>query len=367
MARPIDIEDDWNPVALDSLLSFDDNRPASPKPLLPFQEAEGLNLASVATSAFQLPPQEEGCFSSSSTLHGAAAAALPGAMALASFTSIPFPALAPGGGLSVLSRFSDTTSGSTAASTATRTSNSGMTNAGNRRPRAASAKASILSNGPLLHRSCQQFASDPFVVKTALNLDPSAARKRAQMSASQSKTAQAEIRTRFVPLPQGCIRRPFNKNKPITKEAYSYPINIALNNQASVEVVAMLASAAPEVLTEQDGFHQVCPLSLALTTMMGNAKESKSSKSSSNNFMAVIDVLLTANPRAVCLPDRRHNLPLHIAIQHGAPMEIVRQLYCLYPEAGRMQNFHGETPLLIAQRTSKCPEAVLDFLQARYQ
>lgn len=62
------------------------------------------------------------------------------------------------------------------------------------------------------------------------------------------------------------------------------------------------------------------------------------------------------------MPDRRQNLPLHVAVQYGAPLEVIRQLVCLYPEAIQRENFHGETPLRIAQRNNKCPENVLNFL-----
>lgn len=201
------------------------------------------------------------------------------------------------------------------------------------------------SPSTLLHRVCQQFSQDRFVVKTTLNLDPSAARRRASISATPEKKDLAETRDRFVAFPQR------SKRSAPRKEAFSYPINIALNHGASFDVLAMLVCVAPNVLAQEDGSNRLCSLSLALTKRPQDTR--------------VVELILTINPRAVAAPDRRHNLPLHVACQKGCPLSIVRQLYGLNRDALQAKNFHGETPLTIAQRNSKCPENVLNFLQSR--
>jgi hypothetical protein len=201
--------------------------------------------------------------------------------------------------------------------------------------------AAIGSNS-LLHRACQQFATDSFVIKTALALDASAIRRSAFITANCRKCS-GDANTRFVALPQ--------RRKQPRKEAFQLPINIALNNDANFEVLALLVCAAPDVLMMGDSSNGMCSLSLALTKRPRDTQ--------------VMNLLLTANPQASWVADRRQNLPLHVACQKGAPLEVVRQLFFLYPSALRKENFHGETPLMIAQRNSKCPEDVLNFLQCQ--
>ena len=200
------------------------------------------------------------------------------------------------------------------------------------------------SPSTLLHLACQQFSQDRFVVKTALDLDPSAARRRAFIDVTPQKQDHANIQNHYVALPQ----RP--KQAPPRRERFSYPVNIALDNNASFDVLVMLVCAAPSVLTEWDGSNRQCSVSLALTKRPQDTR--------------TLELILTLNPRAVAIPDRRQNLPLHVACQKACPLSVIRQLYGLNPDALQAENVHGETPLMIAQRNSKCPENVINFLQS---
>ena len=94
----------------------------------------------------------------------------------------------------------------------------------------------------------------------------------------------------------------------------------------------------------------MCSLSLALTKRPQDTR--------------AIELIVTLDPRAVVVPDRRKNLPLHVACQKACPLSVIRQLYELNPDAIQAENFHCETPLVIAQRNSRCPEEVLNFLQS---
>jgi hypothetical protein len=77
----------------------------------------------------------------------------------------------------------------------------------------------------------------------------------------------------------------------------------------------------------------------------------------------VIAVLLRTNVECLQVSDRRGNYPLHVAANHGIALSVVRKLYRLYPKALQMRNFHSETPLDIAQRSTRCSEEVINFLQ----
>ena len=80
--------------------------------------------------------------------------------------------------------------------------------------------------------------------------------------------------------------------------------------------------------------------------------------------MAVLTLLVEANPKCVTVSDRRGNYPLHVAVSQGFSIDVVKKLYSMYPKALQMKNFHSETPLDIAQRSTRCPEEVMNFLQS---
>jgi len=132
-------------------------------------------------------------------------------------------------------------------------------------------------------------------------------------------------------------------------EPYTLPINIALHNNASVEIAELLASSCPEVLNLQDGRNGACSLAIALQRRCDNS---------------IIDLLLHLNPGCVEVADKRFNFPLHVACSIGSSLRVVKSLYQLYPNALSNKNMNGETPLAIAQRNALCPEEVLDFLES---
>lgn len=192
-------------------------------------------------------------------------------------------------------------------------------------------KRSNLSNLPtrasenqsLLHQSCRLYPTTVAVVESALRIDPGAVRTPITTPSQngQSKTNQSN---------------------------YGYPLNIAISHGGSLEVLKMLAEAAPEILLKKDGSEGSGSLSVALTV--------KSDPS-------IIMMLLRCNIESIKVADRRGNYPLHIAANYGAPFNIVRKLYKIYPKALEMRNFHAESPLDIAQRSTRCSEQVMNFLQ----
>lgn len=142
-------------------------------------------------------------------------------------------------------------------------------------------------------------------------------------------------------------------NRQDQHEKYMLPINIAISNNASVEVLEVLVSSDSEVLELKDGRDGACSLGIAL----------QSTKQFGNNE-AVLDFLVQANPKCVSLTDKRFNYPLHIACSVGSSLRVVQSLYRLNREVLLKKNINGETPLALAQRNSFCSEDVLNFLEA---
>lgn len=176
----------------------------------------------------------------------------------------------------------------------------------------------------LLHQSCRLYPTTAPVVESALRIDPEAVRK--------------------------AIAVPHEKGQPKKPEhLYGYPVNIVLTHGGSMEVIKMLIDAAPDVLVKKDGNDGSGSLGIAL---MHKAD------------MNLVNMLVQANPDCAKVPDRRGNYPLHVAVSHGVPSQIVKRLHAMYPKALQMRNFHSQTPLDIAQRSTRCPEEIMNYLQS---
>ncbi len=114
----------------------------------------------------------------------------------------------------------------------------------------------------------------------------------------------------------------------------------------SVEVVEEIIRKWPEAAQwrDRDGWH---PLHIACV------------KGDSD----IIQTLLDAYPNAAAMPDSpEHQLPLHLAVLHNAPIKTLKKIYEAYPDAVKLPTkTHGWTPLHLACR--KCaPNEVIRFL-----
>jgi hypothetical protein len=161
-------------------------------------------------------------------------------------------------------------------------------------------------------------------VESALRIDPEAVRRAVPIT-----------------LEKGQSRKPQN--------VYGYPVNVALTHGASMEVLKMLTEAGPDVLVQKDGTDGSGSLGIALMSKCD---------------VSVVNMLVQANPDCAKVSDRRGNYPLHVATNYGISLGIVMRLYAMYPKALQMRNFHSETPLDIAQRSTRCAEEVMNFLQS---
>ena len=164
----------------------------------------------------------------------------------------------------------------------------------------------------LLHQSCRLYPTTPAVIESAIQMDPAAVRKTN---------------------PQ---------------QGYGYPINIAIKNKANLDVLKLLIRAGPDILVQKDGNDGASSLGIAVAL-----------KSPAD----VVRLLLAGNNATASVQDRRANYPIHTAVSSGLSLEIVTLIVRAYPEGLKKRNFHGLTPLEISQRSTRCPEEVMHFLQ----
>lgn len=135
----------------------------------------------------------------------------------------------------------------------------------------------------------------------------------------------------------------------LTKEPYTYPLNLAIRYKVCNQVLDMLVDAAPQVLTRVDGSLRETPLAVVLKYQPKN--------------VTLFDKLLLDCPSAAMVKDRYDNTITHIGARQGVDVEMVRHMVILHPESLAQRNFHGLTPCELAQqRTSLGTDAVATFL-----
>lgn len=190
----------------------------------------------------------------------------------------------------------------------------------------------------LLHRTVGLFSKHYELVKGALDLAPEEVRRKAPLPKEEADACSNTCMSMTTP------------------DSCGYPLNIALEHDANLEVLKLLADAAPEIITHRDGRDECGSLSLVLRRQNYN-----------KNFLQIVHLLIKANPMSLRMTDRRQNSPLHIALASGgATLELVRVLCLLYPPALLKTNVSGETPLQVAQRTTLCQDNVQAFVQEAY-
>lgn len=218
---------------------------------------------------------------------------------------------------------------------------------------AAAAAASLLAASPQfnLHQVCNHFASKREVVQIALALDPQAIRRKVD-AAAPAKAAATRKSSSSANKTRRAASIVLTPQRGLFRERYAYPINIAIQNKASMSVLELLVSHGKDVVVEKDGYEKTASLSIALCHRPRD--------------LDLVDLILFANLQGVMVTDRKLNYPLHIACAKGASVEVLQRLYLHYPAALFQQNFNSETPLDICRRTSLMSEEALNFLLERY-
>lgn len=149
------------------------------------------------------------------------------------------------------------------------------------------------------------------------------------------------------------------KKQKMAFSEYVYPINIALMNHASLEVIEFLAMQGPEVLERPDGPEKSGSLGIALSCCFFRGKESCIEYGSS-----VVNILLNANPRCACITDKRLNTPLHKVVRMNVPIDTMARIYLAHQENIDRRNLLGQIPLNVAEMNTSVPDSVLDFFQS---
>jgi len=102
------------------------------------------------------------------------------------------------------------------------------------------------------------------------------------------------------------------------------PLQLALHHtKTSVETIAFLIDMWPESVKEKDlDNNETCLL--------------KALKYPNHENVEVIFRLIEQWPDAVSIPDKIGNLPLHYALLHGAPLEVLNLMVKTFPESVRV-------------------------------
>lgn len=188
----------------------------------------------------------------------------------------------------------------------------------------------------LLHQACYLYPTTAAVVNSALGVEKSNVRRRV-----------------ITPAPAPPARELAENSSTSNKrqkrqEGFSLPLHIAIDKSGSMEVFRTLVEAGPDVVAMPDGPEACSAIALAMY------KKCK---------YEVIELLVRANPEALDVLDRHNNTCLHVACGQGASIDVVKLLVASDDGALNKKNFHGQTPLDVAQRITVCPLEVIDYLQ----
>jgi hypothetical protein len=237
-----------------------------------------------------------------------------------------------------------------------------------------SQRSSSIASSNLLHTTCKLFPHSRVVVESALQCDPEATSVAIPIFCSSSATANSQ---------------PPDANSTSISNYYAFPINIALQYEAAMDVIELLVESNSQVLIKRDGPNQTGSLSIALSTASStsppeNNKEvtetcsknlakcaqgqccvmpSPSCRAETPSRMdQLVALLLRANREGAKILDRRNNTPLHYVARckNEVSCATVSLVYSLYPEALHVRNWLGQTPLQVAQRNLQMSDVLLE-------
>ena len=74
-------------------------------------------------------------------------------------------------------------------------------------------------------------------------------------------------------------------------------------------------------------------------------KSLKAPKRLFHRQLETVKALLSVNPEVAALPDRNDSLPLHLAVFHHSPYEVIEYIYNIYPSAALQRDSEGKLPI----------------------
>jgi hypothetical protein len=144
------------------------------------------------------------------------------------------------------------------------------------------------------------------------------------------------------------IRRPVT----MPDEPFKYPLNLAIHNNATADVIRLLLEADPTVTSLPDGDENQGSLHIILRKQHNR-----------NDILPLVDSFLLAHPICAQIQDNNRCVPLHTAVYHQAELDTVRHLVMVYPEALQMQSRRQQTPVDMAmQLHAICSDTVATYL-----
>jgi hypothetical protein len=170
---------------------------------------------------------------------------------------------------------------------------------------------------------------------------------RLHVSSCLSFVTAGEIQDLLLVDPKA-IRRPVA----MPDEPYKYPLNLAIHNNATADVIRMLLEADPTVTSLPDGVENQGSLHILLHQQRNRS-----------DILPLVDSFLLAHPICAQIQDKNGCVPLHLAVYHQAELDTVRHLIMVYPEALQVQNRRQQTPVTMAtQLHSICSDAIATYL-----
>ena len=242
-----------------------------------------------------------------------------------------------------------------------------------------SSRASSASTTSLLHTTCKLFPHSRVVVESALQFDPESISLAIPTLCSSRYEASGSS-------------QPPDANSTSISNYYSFPINIALQYEAAMDVIQLLVDSDPSVLTKRDGPNQTGSLSIALSTALSTTAPIESDKDvppgscktilakcaqgqcavvaskpccgpeRSTRMDQLVALLLRANRESAMIVDRRNNTALHYVARckNEVSPSTITLICSLYPEALHVRNWLGQTPLQVAQRNLHLSDNLLE-------
>jgi hypothetical protein len=186
---------------------------------------------------------------------------------------------------------------------------------------------------PLLHRFCCRPAVTVTQLRVILQSDPSAIQQAAVVVVHTDPKQLVGMRR---------------------QEPFHYPLNLAIHNNASKEVLFFLLQADRTILSRTDGIQKESSLHILLRQSRPDAA------------VLVQRFLMVAAKQSFPLAlqlDARGQVPLHVAISHSSELIVIRQLVQASPQALHVSCRAGLTPVKLASfRHATCSERVAEYL-----
>jgi len=140
-------------------------------------------------------------------------------------------------------------------------------------------------------------------------------------------------------------------SSPFETIQYDQFLNFMIQKGVDSKLLERVINADPNVLLQQDNAGRTFPLHILLKHKP--------------NDVSTADAMMLERPEITSFLDNKGNTPLHIAIMSAVSidtLEIVHHLCAIYPQALRLRNYLGRTPLQLAQQRSTCPEEIASYL-----